>query len=239
MSNNMKISVSIILVIIAITIMACAPDKTSETEAVVIRDITDTYLSQPKPEDITKLFGLDNSQWNGANFRFVEISNVSYNPTFEASIIAENKWMGNEFERQKKVKVFYENISKILNKADKETVGKDNSSIYATVAKELNKLSQSKAENRILLIYSDLMENTTDLSFYKNNILHLLKEKPDLILKYFEAEVPLQRLDGIKIYMVYQPANTEQDNWYKVSSGFYMKLFESKGAIVEISANVN
>lgn len=212
----MKVIIPIILLVIAVTIIACTSGNTGETEIVVIRDITDIQLSQPKSEDITGLLDLDNSQWNGAKFRFVDITDVSYNRTYEASIKTEDQWMGNEFERQKKVKSFNAEISQILTNIEKEEIGKDNSSIYAPVARELNRLSQSTAQKKIMLVYSDLMENTDDLSFYDNSKLSLLKTNPDSIQKYFEAQVPLQKLDGIKIYLICQPANTEADRQYKI-----------------------
>jgi hypothetical protein len=235
----MKTIIPVIIIIILAIIFACNPGNLSETEVVVIRDITDIQLSQPKSEDITKLIDLDNSKWNGANFRYVDITDVSYNRTYQASIKSENQWMGNEFDRQKKVKGFSADISEILNEVEKVTIGKDNSSIYIPVARELNKLSQGSSQKKILLLYSDLMENTDELSLYDNNKLNLLKINPDSIQKYFEAQIPLQRLDGIKIYLIFQPSNTEEDRQYKIVSGFYKELFESKGATVEITANIN
>lgn len=236
----MKILISLIsIVIVVIIIIGCNSNNTTETHVVVIRDITDAQLSQPKSEDITKQFELDNSQWNGAKFRFVDITNVSYNHTLEANITSENQWMGNEFDRQKKVKSFYTEISKILNEAEKEEIGKDNSSVYVPIARELNRLSQSTSQRRTMLIYSDLMENTEEMSLYDTTKLNLLKTNPDLIWKYFNAQVPLQNLDGIKIYLIYQPPDTGKDGQYKIVSEFYKDLFESKGATMEITANIN
>ena len=174
--------ISIILIIVVRTIIiTCNTENNNLNEVVVIRDITDKLLSQPKSDDIVRLFDLSNSQWNGARFRFVDITDVSYNHTSEVSINAENQWMGNEFDRARKVKNFYAELSRILNDISKETIGKNNSSIYFPIAKELNKLSQSKSSKKILLIYSDLMENTGEMSFYDNAKFNLLKTNPEII----------------------------------------------------------
>jgi hypothetical protein len=155
------------------------------------------------------------------------------------NINAENHWLGNEFDREKKVKDFYAQITQILTNLEKETNGKDNSSIYIPIANELNRLSQNTALKRILLVYSDLMENTEELSFYNKSKFSLLQSDPDTIQKYFLAEVPLQKLNGITIYLIYQPSDPKTDEEYQIISGFYKKLFESKGATVLITANIN
>ena len=239
----MKIIITIISIIIIIivrtVIISSTSVNTTETEVMVVRDITDIQLSQPKSDDIARLFDLGNSQWNGAKFRFIDISDVSYNQTFEASINAENQWMGNEFDRQKKIKAFYAEMSRILNDVGKETIGKNNSSVYFPIANELNKLSKSKSSKKILLIYSDLMENTDEMSFYDKEKFNLLTTHPDLIKKYFDSQVPLASLQGINIYIIFQANGTAEDEQFQVVSGFYKNLFESKGATVEISANLN
>jgi len=209
------------------------------TDITVMRDITDVQISQPKIEDISGLLNLNNSKWDGANFRFVDITDVSYNHISETKILPENQWMGNELDRDKKVKQFYTGISQILTVADTEKVGKANSAIYKLIASELNRLSQSTSQKRILLIYSDLTENTDEFSLYKKNNIDLIKTNPESVQKQFEAQAPLKNLKGINVYLVYQPTNQEADEQYKLIAGFYQKFLESKGATVEITANIN
>lgn len=84
-----------------------------------------------------------------------------------------------------------------------------------------------------------MMENTDKLSFYDKGILHEIKTKPERIKQYFESQIKLNKLNGIKIYIIFQPENMEQDNAFNIVSEFYKKLFESKGATVEITANLN
>jgi hypothetical protein len=232
--------VSVILIIIVTTIIIASTSvNTNVTELTVMRDITDVQLAQPQLTDIVPLLNLNNAKWNGAEVRFLDITDVSYNHTYQAIINPENQWMGNEFDREKKVKDFYAQITQILTNLEKETNGKDNSSIYLPIANELNRLSQSKAEKRILLVYSDLMENTDELSFYNKSKFSLLQSDPDSIQKYFLAQVPLSKLSGITIYLIYQPSDPKADEEYQIVSRFYKTLFESKGATVLITANIN
>ena len=175
----------------------------------------------------------------GVYFCLLYITNVSYNPSYETNIEPENQWLSNQFQRNEKINNFYANINKIINDSSNETIGKDNSAVYFPIAEELNRLSQSKATTKEMFIYSDLMENTNEFSFYDKITFELLKDKPDKIKNYFESQITLSNLNGIKIFLIYQPTNTKQDEDYKVVSNFYENLFQSKGAKVEITANVN
>ena len=207
------------------------------TELTVMRDITDTHVSELKVADIVSIFNMN--KWDGANFRFVDITDVTYNHTYEKKIEPENEWMGNELDRNKKVKQFYSEISQVLDTVKTESIGKDNSSVYIPIAHELNRLSQSTSQKRILLIYSDLIENTDQFSLYSKNNLTLLKTNPKVAQEYFENLTPLNNLGGIRIFFVFQPTDIDTDEQYKLISGFYKNLFESKGATVEITANIN
>jgi len=234
---------AIILSISAVVmlIVACVPKtKVPNTTTVIVaaRDITDTALSKPIAEEITPLYDFEKSQWNGGKFRFVDISDVSYNRTQEASIEQATEWLSNEFERKKQVKVFNERIAQILADADSEKVGKDFSSVYVPLARELNLLSQNIAQRRIMLVYSDLMENTTNLSFYDTATFRLLTANPDVIRNIFEKELHLEDLKGIEIKILYKPADPNKDRQFKVVSEFFRQLFESKGAKVYVGVNI-
>lgn len=240
MKTGIYLLSTLLIILAGVILMRKSFDRHSTaTDITVMRDITDTQISQPKLADISTLLNLDNSKWDGANFRFVDITDVSFNHISETRIDPENQWLGNELDRDKKVKQFYTDINQILTNADTEKIGKVNSSIYKPIATELNRLSQSSSQKRFLLIYSDLEENTDKLSFYDKKTINLLRTDQNSIRKYFEALAPLKNLTGIKVYLIYQPKNNEADEQYQLIANFYKTLLENKGAIVEITANIN
>jgi len=235
----MKTIITAIIILTAVTLIAAWTIQSPVvTEVVVLRDITDKHLAQPDADKILSLYNLEN-KWNGAVFHFTDLTNVSYNQETVAKLEARNEWLSNELDRDKEIKNFKNNISEIITNYEKEDIGKDNSAVYEPIAHELNSLSQSSFQNKTMLIYSDLMENTNEMSFYDSRKLCLLKSNPELISKYFETIVPLQNLKGIKIYILFQPDGIAQDEQFRIVSGFYKKLFEAKGANVQISANIN
>ncbi|MBK5286585.1 MAG: hypothetical protein JJE25_14410 [Bacteroidia bacterium] len=229
---------SILILGSTILIVACTSSKPTTTEVIVLRDITENHLAKPQPDAILWLYDFSESKWNGASFRFVDLSDVSYNRTSETKIESVNQWMSNELEREKQIKRFKSDVVEILDSTDKETIGKNFSSVYLPMARELNRLSQSKSQKRIFLVFSDLMENSLGFSFYDKKVLQLLQSNPDSLRKRFDKMLPLQSLTGVEVHFIFEPENVIQDAEFKIVSEFYRKFFEDKGAIVTISANL-
>lgn len=230
----------IVLAIVAVIslIMACASQSSQITEVVVLSDITDRHLTQPKAEEILTLFN-PQSKWDGRVFLLGDLTDVSYNQVKEVRLEAQNEWLSNELDRGKEIKQFNNSVSEIISNDGMSAEGKGNSSVYFPIAKELNRLSQSSSTNKVLLIYSDLMENTREMSFYDERKFNLLKANPDPVKKYFDAQVELRSLAGIKVYIIFQPSGVKEDEQFRVVSGFYKKLLEDKGATVEITASTS
>jgi len=225
---------------VIVTFVACtkAPSPFS-TEIVVLHDITELQQSKPDANGIFAMLNFSgDKRWNGVIFHYSEISDVSYNRFSEAKINTAEMWLSNELERDKEIKNFKNEVSKILDEVNKDSEGKNNSSIYLPIAHELNKLAKNKAQRRVLLIYSDLMENTMDISFYDKKQFSLLITNPDTIHKKLDQMQSLQNLNGIEVNFIYQPIDSQNDKVFTVISSFFKKLFEDKGAKVNISANI-
>ncbi len=235
----MKYIIGTILIIGAVVFaVVYTTPKQSTTEVSVLRDITSPHLAQPHAGTILPLFNLSNDTWNGAQFRFADITDVGYNPVKEVSMNTAAQWLSNELERNKEVSQFTTDVKSILTIAENEKIGRWHSSIYAPIAMELNRLAQSTAQNKILIVYSDLMENDIGISFYNPNEFRLLQSNSNEIERYFENEVPLGRLNGIQVYFIYQPTGTISDWQYSIVSKFYQNLFQQKGATVTVEANL-
>ena len=220
-------------------ILANSHHLLTTTEVSVLHDLTDKHLSQPDANELYALFHLSgNDKWNGAMFRFSNVTDVSFNRTDEISLNAANQLFSNEFTREKQIENFKDSLAKIVADAGSDATGKENSSIYLPIANELIYLSRSTAKKRSLIIYSDLMENNLDFSFYHPDQLQLLELHPETISEKFEKQKALPSLKGIEVYFVYQPADPDADREFRIVSEFYKKLLEKKGANVFISANL-
>lgn len=225
---------------VIVTIVTCTPSpKTYTTEVRVLKDITEIQSVNPDSQAVISMCDFSgDKRWNGATFHYSEISDVSYTHFSEAKISTAKMWLSNELERDAEIKNFKNEVSKILRVAINNINGKNNSSIYLPIAHELNELARSKAQRRVLVIYSDLMENTIDISFYNKKQFQMLTSDTDSILKTLEQLQAIQNLDGIEVYLIYQPTDSQSDKVFTVVSEFYKKLLENKGAKVNISANL-
>ncbi len=212
-------------------------NQPTTTEISVLRDETDKQLAEPSADAIFKRYGLfDNGEWRGGHFRYSSITDVSFNKTVEATVIPENFWMMNIIERGRDVERFRNIIFQTITASKQEAQTKSHSSVYIPIAKELNRLSQSKADTKVLVVYSDLMENEATLSFYNPKEFELLISNPDSVRKIFEGWQPLNSLSGIEVHLIYQPADPKADSEFRTVSEFYGKILESKGAKVMIEA---
>ena len=143
--------------------------------------------------------------WNGGILTFSNVSDVSYNKIETARIDPANKWLSNEFDRDKAIQAFKDSISQIAASANQISLGKKQSSIYVPIANELNRLSQSKAQRRILIVYSDLMENDhwLTIALLTKSEFQQLQSNPDSLKNLFEQREPaLSQLKGIQVYLI-------------------------------------
>ena len=235
----------IILVMLSLSVIAVhqwhSYSKATITEISVMQDSTDTLLSEVSADEIFRQFKLfdknNDNDWDGAIFRYQTINDVSYNKVIEVSLQPENFWLGNDIDRKKKIEEFRADLFKPFK--EKGVGGnKSNSSVYLPIARELTHLSESASTIKKLLVYSDFMENTYDLSFYNEETLAMLQSHPDIMIKTLQERLPLPSLIGIEIHLIYQPDKTETDRVFRIVSTFYVKMLERKGAKVIVEANI-
>lgn len=211
----------------------------SSTEVVVAVDRTDTFLARPLPDEILSLYDLKNNPYTEARFRLVQISDVDYNPVTKIHLKPTTSFSINELDRPKEVAEFGGKVKNAFNSLKEESQEKSHSSVYAPIARELQRLSESKANKRVLVIFSDLMENTDTLNFYVPETLAKLKSNSASIQNILEEQVPLPNLVGIEVYIIFEPQDYGENLDFRIASEFYKSLFKSKGAKVTIGANLN
>lgn len=238
MKTLTQILIIALLSIAAVFMFQSCSDNNYDTDASVLFDRTDSFLARPDTNAIKKLFPMENSLWHGYRFHLMTLSDVDFNPTYEAEIAPACEYLSNLYGRKDEAQVFYKSIDSAFSKALAQPEGKPHSSLYIPLAIELKRLSQSTARRRMLAAYSDLMENTSVISFYKAGNFKLLKENPDSVKKIFENEIPLPNLSGIEIHFVYEPKDEQQNDLFRAVSGFYKAWLENKGAKVNIEANL-
>lgn len=210
------------------------------TEVSVIWDVTQRHEPRPQAADILPLFDIDNTDRNGSIFRFTYASDVSLNrETVFTLAKAGDDVLTNQFDRKREAEQFTGRVTSFLDSLAKDTVGREQSSLYIPIAEAANRLAaDTAAQNKILLVYSDLRENRQGLSFYDKRTLALLKSDTGKTRDMLFALAPLGDLTGVEVHLLYEPADAADDGAYRTISSFYKTILENAGAKVFISANL-
>lgn len=241
MNTHLKIIARILLVLalIGVTIKLFYIEyfKTHETTFSIMRDITEPQELHLDPTELIEQLDLNQHKHDAFTFRFIDLSDVSMNQITQFSLKASPVLLSNEIARDKEVKEMESTILAHLNNVDQDLLGRSHSSIYLPVAKELMILGSSGSDRKVLVVYSDLLENTDQLSFYKEQSTAMLQSNPKGIKSIFESIQPLPDLKGIQVYFVYQPNSQNADILYKRISTIYKDILTEKGAQVYIQPN--
>lgn len=211
--------------------------KTHETTFSIMRDVTDPQAAHPDPTELIEQLDLNQHKHDAFTFRFINLSDVSMNQITQFSLKASPVLLSNEIARDKEVKEMESTILAHLNNVDQDSLGRSHSSIYLPIAKELMMLCSSGSDRKVLVVYSDLMENTDQLSFYKEQSTAMLQSNSKGIKSIFESIQILPDLRGVQVYFIYQPSSQNADVLYKRISTIYKDLLTEKGARVYIQPN--
>lgn len=244
LQNILQVIAGCVLIVIGLVSLAfityAIVQRPPATTVVVLRDVTDTFDAQPDVGELLELFDRSVAgRWNGAHFYASTVTDVSYNRVSEAHLPPASRWLSNELQRDIDVKQFQADVSSIVAVVSADTVGRPHSSVYQAIALQLERLSEEISEKKVLVVYSDLMENSPDLSMYEKATFNALQTNPDSIAAVLAQQQPLPSLTGIEVYLIHQPLDAVTDKQFRVVSGFYRDLLQSKGATVHVSANLN
>jgi len=236
----MKALVLIIVCIVAtaVGIGAVYYKPPATTDVIVLSDVTDSLIAKPDGVELISFLNTSN-KWDGISFTLSSISDVSIGKTDKVFIKAESRWLGNEIKRTRDLKAFYNSVEELLARSSSNAIGRKQTSVYLPLATSLTFLAESSSNKKVLIVYSDLMENTNEFSFYDPQTLSELKTKPEVALGKLDSLLHLPSLRGVDVVFVYQPHTTTEDSAYRIVSWFYKSMLEKAGAHVVITSNLS
>ena len=226
-----------LLIISAVHISSCNPKPISQDISIVL-DLTSANFSHISLNDFKKKSIISKDVNNSEAVRIQGITEFGFNEvkSFMLDSVS-SALLSNDYERKHEIKKYYSNIDSELlelSKNKKERVG---SVIFKIISEELNILSKSKADKRMLVINTDLMEKSF-IDFYDQEIFNELVNQPKHIQNLLIEKYPLNKLNGIEIYILYKPIDKMDSERFEIVSDFYKMLLESYGANVFIGSNL-
>lgn len=238
LSETLKIAALFFGGLILFAACTDVPER-KQTVIATIVDMTEEMQARPTVEEIFPLFGLEEDKWNGAQYIQRSLTDVSVTPRIVQTLApGGNRLRSSSYTRDTQVLTFKDSVAHAIEGIKADTVGHEQSSVYLPLAETLNSLAESTAEQRIVLVYSDMLEHTSRTNFYSKKTFVELKTQPEKVKVALLSQAPLKRLDGITVYIVNSPKNPKSDELFRVSSTFFKSFLSDHGATVHIVANL-
>lgn len=208
-------------------------------------DITDNDAIFPESKSVIKLFGFDKGRDKEAWFRISTVTDRQLNSAMEyhlpdAKELEKNNIQDDPYYRDKQIIAFQSAIRNTIasfNSTNKKNTTLPNSECFATICNELQLMKKKGATENILLVYSNLYENSDIFNSYTKENMKLLKDSPEKVAEIFNKTNLLpDSLEGYTIYFIYQPRTREDDKKYMAMVRVYKLLLEPRGAKIVAQA---
>lgn len=237
--KTILITISSILLVCAGTLYF-APQLFVPTyiEESVLIDKTDTFSAKPDANEILALAHLQDDKWRSTRFRIQTVSNVTYNPIAKIELPYVIPLLTNPIERDKDVGVFSQRIKSQIDSINTLSVGFHFSSIYRTVMDEVNTVATLQGKQKIVIIYSDLLEHSLLFNMYDAHDKALLKDNARQVKETFENAVKAGKLTGVQVYFIFRPRTEKENDSFARMVEVYKDILEHAGATVSIGANL-
>jgi hypothetical protein len=237
-----------ILPFILIVLCACNSSNTSlkpdYMDISVIGDATDFHILYPDASSVLLVFNLSEHKNEAVTFRYSEVSDKILAPItiihLPATSATKQKNRKNDpLFREKFITTFYDSIKKTLSPVKSNSSFLERSQCFHAISRELIYLSQSTSTRKLLLVFSNLYENSDLTSVYTDQGKKILRTRPQAIANLFEqANLLPKDLAGVTIVFVYQPRNIEDDKQYNsMVNNIYRPLLEKRKANVIVQAS--
>jgi hypothetical protein len=216
-------------------------EKHTTASISIFSDVTDPKFTQPDINEILEMQGFSDvkhpEMWNGITIRATVLSDVDLNRVKTALLKPQNPWLSNEFERAKEISRFREESENLMQGLQDEN-GKNQSSIIKPIYEETLRLINDSSNEKVLIVYSDLIQNTSELTLYSPAELEAFAKKNDSV-NYLEQEYPLPTsIKGLIVYLIYSPVDAIDNERYIKISDVFKEYFERNGAQVIRRANL-
>lgn len=225
---------------ILLCLFACSSPEQRQSKAIsVLFDITDPLTARPDADELYNFLDADNSNQN-LHIRYGEISQVDFNPVRELIRPASKTGLlSNAVEEKQRMRGFGKELEALLVPTDSITP-QDHSSIFMPIISEIKVLQDfDNVSDKTLIIYSNLMENNSWISYYRYDDLLNLEYRPEVLLeKYLQKTDGINPSDILQIHVIYIPEDAKSNRQYQHLQQLYRMVFEKLGISISFSANL-
>jgi hypothetical protein len=247
----MKVSNRNFLIILLILLSACNRKKIhlARTTVSLLTDITDTNRIIPTANSLLSLYGFKENICKAVTFRSSSITDFSTGTEIEYSLEnrLEEEKAGNLYDdplfRKKQIIRFQENVAGALSELSLySTNNRPETRCFERVCNELETLKKLDGTEKYLVVSSDMIENSDVLLGYSEGLFNSIEEDEKksiqaLIEKLEDEDKMPSKLQGISLYILFEPKTKKEDVLFKAFSNAYRMMIEKRGGQVFIKSS--
>ena len=218
-----------LFLLLLFTLTGCIHTQPPVTERVIVLiDVTDSLTMNGKDikEQVFHHLSINHDAYAGESISVSTISHFKNNPTWNISIPSTDIININEIERKGQIQQFTNYISTVIDSITSKISKQEESEVLYPIFTSLSKLAESNATRKVLLVFSDLRENTPIFSTYDPKVISELTLYPEHLIEILDSIYYLKApLLGIEVIFSYTPHSTFDDDMFFTISQKVMKPY--------------
>ena len=216
--------------LLLVAALSCTEEKASQTDVYIYLDYTEGQdYSAQIAEDMDKYLALmevagEQSRNYGA-IKVYPLHDISAGVSKTVKLKeGKSQLEGNKFLRKKEVDAFTAKLTDKMLDINTNFTGKEltSSHIFTPICKGVKKLNKSDADKKIILIYSDMLENSELANFHSKSITF------ESLKANFDKSCDMDDTSEIEFYIVH-PVNKKNDQKIRKASDLWAKYLLDKG----------
>lgn len=226
------------LLLAALCLVGCTKTNPTLSECYIVIDKTGSFTNPVNGESTThfliKSLGVDLTEVfeMGITTYVIPLSNLRNNGEERVELPAGDGLMNIETKRIEAQTQFQKDCVQAIKTVDQGTYDQSGSQILVPLMRKLKMLCNSKADNKIFVIMSDLVEHSTSVSFYnaKDDIIRAALDKA------LDTYAP--DLSGVRVINVYKPSDVSQDALFDRVRTIWKDALTDRGATFTYRPNL-
>lgn len=220
----------IFMLLVLLTVAACKEESAISTDLYIYLDFTEGEdYSEHLEADIDKYIGLlDADGENSRNYGTIKVyplHDVSAGMSKTVKLKeGKSSFEGNKFLRKKEVEEFKTKLLDKMVEVNSSYTGKElnNSYIFTPLCKGVKKLNKSDANRKVILVYSDMLENSDIANFHSKSM------KYESLKASFDKACGIDDASDIEFYIVH-PVDKKNDHKIQKAADLWTKYLIEKG----------
>ena len=99
---------------------------------------------------------------------------------------------------------------------------------------QLEKVKATNTTQKVVLLYSDLLEASDVFNVYKKQNQQLLIATPEKVVEILKLELNIPKLEGVHLYIIYYPTDRLNNRLFEKMTLVYKELFKDSGLKIHI-----